>query len=202
MTSGFECFGQIARSVYILGPYFGSDNEKNSADLRVYRRRHSVRNDAAQFAESRQNRIRYGEIFGYSSMVLAFLMVFFGVRSYRDRVGGGKISFGRGLAVGLLITCVASSCYVATWQVVYHKIAPDFFDKYIDYVVAEAVNAGASEAQIAAKRKQMAEFGEMYKNPVVNIGVTFLEPLPVGVLFSFIAAGVLGRKRKLAETAT
>ena len=38
-----------------------------------------------------QERIGYdkGLIVGYTSMVLAFLMVFFGVRSYRENVGGG-----------------------------------------------------------------------------------------------------------------
>ena len=35
------------------------------------------------------------EILGYTSMVVAFLLIFFGIRSYRDNVGGGRISFGR-----------------------------------------------------------------------------------------------------------
>ena len=39
-------------------------------------------------------------------MVLAFLMVFFGVRSYRDNVAGGHVTFGRAFKVGLLITLV------------------------------------------------------------------------------------------------
>ena len=51
---------------------------------------------------------------GYTGMVLAFLMVYFGVRSYRDNVAGGQIGFGRAFVVGLAITFVASACYVAT----------------------------------------------------------------------------------------
>ena len=39
-------------------------------------------------------------ILGYTSMVLAFLLIFFGVRSYRDNIGGGRVGFGRALAVG------------------------------------------------------------------------------------------------------
>src|SRR5437762_3404447 len=62
-----------------------------------------------------------GEIVGYSGMVLAFLMVFFGIRSYRENVGGGKISFGRAFAVGLLIMLISSACYVAAWEVIYFK---------------------------------------------------------------------------------
>src|SRR5829696_9168852 len=69
-------------------------------------------------------------IVGYTTMVLAFLMVFFGVRSYRDNVAGGTVTFGRSFAVGLMITAVASVCYVATWQFAYPRIAPDYLDKY------------------------------------------------------------------------
>jgi hypothetical protein len=43
----------------------------------------------------------------------------------------------------------------------------------------------------------MAEFKEMYRNPLVNIGFTFLEPLPVGLLFTLVTAGVLSRKRQV-----
>jgi hypothetical protein len=32
---------------------------------------------------------------GDTSMVLAFLLIFFGVRSYGDNVAGGRLGFGR-----------------------------------------------------------------------------------------------------------
>ena len=37
-----------------------------------------------------------GVIVGYTGIVLSFLLVFFGIRSYRENVGGGQITFGRG----------------------------------------------------------------------------------------------------------
>ena len=63
-----------------------------------------------------QDRIGYdqGATIGYTTMVLAFLMVYFGVRSYRDNVAGGAIAFGRAFKVGALISLVATVCYVAT----------------------------------------------------------------------------------------
>ena len=70
-----------------------------------------------------------GLIVGYTSMVLAFLMVYFGVRAYREELGG-TISFGRAFKAGILITLVTCACYVATWQVVYRTVLPDFGDKY------------------------------------------------------------------------
>ncbi len=137
-----------------------------------------------------------GEVIGYTTMVLAFLMIFFGVKSYRDNVAGGTVTFGRAFLVGLLITVVASVCYVATWQVVYYKLAPDFGEKYTAYAVNKAKKSGATDAQIAATKKEMTEFMDMYKNPLINISITFIEPLPVGLVITLVTAGVLSRKRR------
>lgn len=139
----------------------------------------------------------YGMVIGYTSMVAAFLMVYFGIRSYRDQAAGGRIGFGRAFVVGLAITLIGTVCYVATWQFVYHRLAPDFMDKYSAYAIEKARKSGATEAQIAAQKKEMAEFSEMYKNPLVNIAFTLLEPLPVGLLFTGVSAFVLSRPRRV-----
>jgi Protein of unknown function (DUF4199) len=137
----------------------------------------------------------HAALVGYTSMVVAFLLVYFGVRSYRDTVAGGQIGFGRAFAVGLSIVGVATLCYVATWQFVYHRLAPDFMDRYAAHAVEKARKAGASEAEIATTKKEMAEFAAMYRNPVVNIGFTLLEPMPVGLVFTLVSAGLLSRRR-------
>ncbi len=43
---------------------------------------------------------------------------------------------------------------------------------------------------------------ESVKNPLVVIAYTTLEPLPVGLLFTLIAAGVLSRKKRINGLAT
>jgi uncharacterized protein DUF4199 len=136
-----------------------------------------------------------GEIIGYTTMVVAFLMVFFGVKSYRDNVAGGSIGFGRALKVGLLITALASVCYVATWEVIYYEVWPDFGDKYAAHVIERARASGQTEAQIAQTTQKMAQFKELYRNPLINAAMTFLEPLPVGVVFALVTAGILRRKK-------
>ena len=135
-------------------------------------------------------------VIGYTTMVLAFLMVFFGVKSYRDNVAAGSVTFWRALTVGLMITAVASVCYVATWELVGRRMAPDYVEKYAAYEVDKLRKSGASETEVAAKAKEMREFNEMYKKPLNNIALTLIEPLPVGILLTLIAAGVLSRKRR------
>lgn len=132
---------------------------------------------------------------GYTSMVVAFLMVYFGVRAYRDDVGGGRISFGRAFAVGGLIVLVASLCYVATWEFIYFRLSPDFMDKYAAYAMEQARARGASDTELAAQAKQMAEFSVKYHNIFFNAAVTLLEPLPVGLIITLVSAGLLSRRR-------
>jgi hypothetical protein len=137
-----------------------------------------------------------GEIIGYTSMLVAFLLIFFGVKSFRDNVAGGSVTFGRALGVGVLIALVASACYVATWQVIYYRLAPDFGAKYQAHVLEEARADGETEAQLAERKAQLERFMALYKNPIINVGITFVEPLPVALVVALVSAGVLSRRRR------
>lgn len=135
-------------------------------------------------------------VLGYTIMVVAFLLIYFGIRSYRDNVGRGTIGFGRALAVGSLIGLIASLCYVATWEVMYFKFMPDFMSKYSAHELEKERAGGASEATLAKKKAELDEFERMYKNPAINAAYTILEPLPVALVVALVSAGVLSRKRQ------
>ncbi len=135
------------------------------------------------------------EIIGYSTMVLAFLLIYFGVRAYRDDVAGGTVRFGRAFTVGALIATIGSLCYVATWQVIYYNFAPDFMQEYQAHALEEAREKGQSAQEILQMQEQMARFAELYENPLFNAAITFLEPLPVALIISLVSAGILSRGR-------
>jgi hypothetical protein len=128
--------------------------------------------------------------------VLSFLLIFFGVRSYRDNVGRGTVGFGRALVVGSLIGLIASVCYVATWQVMYYNFMPDFLTKYGVHELEKARAEGASEEALAQKKVELDEFERMYQNPAINAAFTILEPLPVALVIALISAGVLSRRKR------
>ncbi len=136
-----------------------------------------------------------GAVLGYTGMVMAFLLVFFGVRSYRDNVAGGTMGFGRAVTVGLLITLVSCACYVVTWEIIYFKLWPGFGDKFTAYAVDKVKASGASQQKIDETARQMAEFKKMYENPLINVAFTFVEPLPIGLVVTLISAAVLKKKR-------
>lgn len=137
-----------------------------------------------------------GMAIGYTTMVLSFIFVHFGIRSYRDTVLGGSVRFWPAFRVGLLISLIASICYSLTWQVVYKTMLPDYAEKYADEAVKQAEAKGASPAEVEKTRQQMAEFVIQYKNPLYNFAMTLLEPSPIGLLVSLISAGVLSRRRR------
>ncbi len=139
-----------------------------------------------------------GEYVGYTSMVIALSMVFFGVKSFRDNHLDGTISFGKALQVGLLITLVASLGHAVSWEFYFNILAPDFMDKYADFSINKAKLGGAAEAEIQKISASMESMKEMYKNPLIRFGVTMIEISPVGILISFISAGLLRKKDFLA----
>jgi hypothetical protein len=132
-------------------------------------------------------------LLGYTTMVLSFLLVFFGIRACREQVGG-HISFGRAFLVGLAITLISCLFYVLTWEVIYYNFMPDFMDKYAAHMVEKARAAGATAEAIQAQMQEMQRFKEMYANPLFNAAITILEPLPVGLAITLISAAVLRRK--------
>lgn len=143
----------------------------------------------------------YAELIGYTAMVLALVLVFFAIRSYRDNVGGGTITFGKAFQVGLLVCLIASTLYVATWEIVYYNFLPDFADRFAAQTLEKMRTRGATEAAIAKTTEEMAKFKVWYKNPLLNAGMTYLEVLPVGLIVTLVSSAILRRKTPAAPAA-
>ncbi|HKW64693.1 MAG TPA: DUF4199 domain-containing protein [Candidatus Acidoferrum sp.] len=136
----------------------------------------------------------HGYVLGYTTIVLSLMVTFFGVRSYRDNVGKGHITFGRAFLVGLAITVISCIFYVVTWQVIYFNFMPDFMDKYGAHVLQKMQTSGATAAAIQQKTEELNKLKVMYKNPLFNAAMTFIEPFPVGLVITLLSAAVLRKK--------
>ena len=132
-------------------------------------------------------------VVGYTTIVISFLFVYFGMRSYRDNVLGGTMTFGKGFHAGILITLISCVCYVVAWLVLYYTVMPDFGERYGAYLVADLQAKGASQAEVDALVKSSADMSAMLANPLINAALTFTEPFPVGLLITLISAAVLKR---------
>ena len=135
-----------------------------------------------------------GLVVGYTSIVLSFLLVFFGIRSYRDNVGNGQITFTKAFAVGISITLISCLFYVVTWEILYFNFLPGFMDKYNTHIIERLQAAGATPATVQAKIEELKKYKEMYDNPLYNAAMTFIEPFPVGLVITLISAAILRKK--------
>jgi len=133
-------------------------------------------------------------ILGYTSIVLSFLLVYFGIRSYRDNVGDGHISFAKGFGVGICITLISCLFYVGTWEVLSRTVFQDFMDKYSAAMIAKAQASGKSAQEVQAKIDEIQQMKVNYANPVYRMLMTFIEPFPIGLLITLISAAVLRKK--------
>ena len=141
-----------------------------------------------------------GFIVGYTTMLMAFLLVFFGIKSYRDNVGNGEISFGRAFTVGILITLITCVFYVVTWEIIYFNFLPDFAEKWSNYLVEKSRAAGATPEQIAQKVEEAKQMKALLDSKFVGPALIFIsEPLPVGIVMTLISAAILRKRRRAAE---
>ena len=131
---------------------------------------------------------------GYTVMVLAFLIVFVGVKHYRDTECGGSISFGRAFAAGALMMLITCACYVVMWEVLNATVEKNFAHDYAASMVRHAEDSGLQGTALEAKIAAAQKFEVMYSNPLYRMSMTLLEPLPVGLVMALVTAGILRRK--------
>ena len=134
-------------------------------------------------------------LIGYASMLIAFSLVFVGIRNYRDKFNEGIISFGKAFKIGTMIVLIASTIYVIAWLIDYFFFIPDFMDKYATHMLDELKASGASQLEIDKQAEEIARFGKMYKNPIFNAMMTYMEILPVGLIVTLISSLILKRKK-------
>ena len=140
-------------------------------------------------------------VIGYANIVLGFLLVYFGIRSYRDNLAGGAITFGRGFGIGICITLISCIFYVVTWEIVYFHFLPGFMDSYFAHQIQKIQSTPGTPEAIQAKVAAIRHSQQLYENPFVNALYTFIEPFPVDLLVTLISAAIL-RKKPQAKPAS
>jgi riboflavin transporter FmnP len=148
-----------------------------------------------------EGNVDYGTsmLIGYASMIIAFSLVFVGIRNYRDKYNGGAISFGKAFKTGTLIVLIASTIYVIAWLIDYYFFIPDFMDKYAAHTLEDLKASGASQAKIDKETKDLASMVTMMKNPFFNAMMAYVEILPVGLIVTLISSLILKRKAQHAN---
>jgi hypothetical protein len=140
------------------------------------------------------------ELFGYTTMIIVLSLIFFGIKSFRDKQSNGTITFWNGLKVGLAIASIASFFYASGWEVYYNTVPgvkESFMQQYADMCAKKMQHDGKSQEEINKKLEELKSMAEMYKNPFIRYGMTLAEIFPVGLVIALISAGILRKKEIL-----
>lgn len=127
---------------------------------------------------------------GFSGMLLSFFYVVKGIKQQRE-VNNGIISLGKAFLTGLLITIIISTIYVLVWLVILYSFFPNFMEHYANMAIEKA-----SPNEVAKVTVEMNSYKEMYKNPIMVILLTYMEILPLGIVFSLVSALILKRNNQ------
>jgi len=133
--------------------------------------------------------IKSNDLLGYVVMVIIYSLIFIGIKNYRDSQLNGTISFKKAFKTGAMITIVASTLYVVICLIYLYQFAPDYMDKYTEYVLRHT-----PPAELETKTQSMEDFKTMYKNPFFVILLTYAEILPLGLIVTLASALILKKK--------
>ena len=133
-------------------------------------------------------------VFGYASMVLSLIFVFFGIKHYRDQVNDGKVSIGKAIGIGLLISLFAAIGFGIVDYIYTTSINPDFAVEYKDYTLAQLQEANLSAEELKAKTAELEASMEMMSSSSFMAFVMFATVMIIGFIISLISAIVLQRK--------
>ena len=127
-------------------------------------------------------------LIGFAVMVLAFFFVASGIKQQRE-ANNGVISFGKAFMTGFWITLIISTIYVLVWLVILYNFFPNFMEHYANMAIEKA-----SPEEVVKVTEEMNTYKEMYKNPIMVILLTYMEILPLGIIFSLVSALILKKK--------
>ena len=127
-------------------------------------------------------------LIGFAVMILAFFFVALGIKQQRD-ANNGIISFGKAFMTGFWITLIISTIYVLVWLIILYNFFPNFMEHYANMAIEKA-----SPEEVVKVTEEMNTYKEMYKSPIMVILLTYMEILPLGILFSLVSALILKKK--------
>src|SRR4030095_1403177 len=134
------------------------------------------------------------EVVGYLTMAISMIVVFMGIRYYRDHVNNGYLSFGEGLKLGALIVLVPALTF-GLFDILYTRVLhPSFSVEYMAYQV-EKIKASVPADQLDQKLAKLRKNMEMFGNPFIEFLLMTITVYIVGLIVTIISALALRRRK-------
>lgn len=134
------------------------------------------------------------EVIGYGSMVISLSFVFFGIKHYRDKVNNGKVSFGKALIIGLLISALVGVGVGIADYLYTTVINPNFTEDYLTKTL-ETFESTYSGTELETKKADLISQMENYGGSGFMATLMFITVVIIGFIISLISALILQRKK-------
>ena len=148
---------------------------------------------AIQFSFEDKLSYSTSEVFGYLSIVVALLFVYFAIKHYRDAINNGSVSFGKALLIGVLVSLLAGLTFGVINYIYVEVINPEFMTAYYDHMVEKA-KSSLSAAEFQIKLQDMEAEKEMFSNSIISSLLMSVTVLIIGFIIATISGLILQRK--------
>lgn len=126
---------------------------------------------------------------GFLLMILAFSLVFLGIRRFRDQEQGGFIKFSKAFILGLAMVLFSGLAYVLVWEIYTAVTGNAFIGQYMDHLIElEQAKDISAEALSEFVAKVEAKETKYINNPLYRMSVTFSEIASMGLIVSLLSA--------------
>ncbi|WP_304232088.1 DUF4199 domain-containing protein [Jiulongibacter sediminis] len=152
---------------------------------------------SAPYMINNQGSLGTSQLMGYISMMLALVLIYFGIRERKMKELGGEITFLDALKTGAMIALICSVIYTISWMIIsgiYPEVNESIANMYRNEINAKDID----DAQKAVELAEVNEMMQNYQNPIFKFGITMLEILPLGLVVSLISSIILRTKNNNA----
>jgi len=133
------------------------------------------------------------EIIGYLSMITSLSFVFLGIKYFRDKENNGKVSFGKALVIGLLISTFAGVGFGIMDYIYTTQINPNFASEYLEKSL-EVMKVSLSPEEFEIKKAELTQQMQQYGGSGFMAFIMFATVVIIGFIISLLSALFLQRK--------
>ena len=132
----------------------------------------------------------FNQTLGYLGLLVLVAGLVLAVKSYRDNVLEGEISFGKAFGFGVLISLISGILIAIYSYLLYTVIDPDLQEKMFEMAAERMLEQGVPEGQI----DQALEISKRFMNPIItSIGQIFSTTL-IGTIISLVVAAIFKKE--------
>lgn len=107
----------------------------------------------------------------FFSLLFAVLFILFGIKSYRDKGLGGKITFGQAFGQGFVIGIIATVISIIFSYILYEFIDPSYLPNMlieaVDYLESQGIPEQFLEPAVESMESSMTTLGQL-KNGLIG----------------------------------